>query len=89
VIARFETFTGLFPYHCHILEHEDHEMMRQMRIIPRGDVDEDGDVDQDDLDMVLFYFGQSVTPWTGGDLDGDGDVDQDDLDLLLFSFGET
>jgi len=23
------TYTGLFPYHCHILEHEDHEMMRQ------------------------------------------------------------
>jgi len=29
VIARFEDFVGLFPYHCHILEHEDHEMMRQ------------------------------------------------------------
>jgi spore coat protein A len=29
VIARFDGFTGLFPYHCHILEHEDHEMMRQ------------------------------------------------------------
>jgi spore coat protein A len=37
LIARFvnpldatgPTFTGLFPYHCHILEHEDHEMMRQ------------------------------------------------------------
>jgi cysteine-rich repeat protein len=23
------TYTGRFPYHCHILEHEDHEMMRQ------------------------------------------------------------
>jgi spore coat protein A len=23
------TFTGHFPYHCHILEHEDHEMMRR------------------------------------------------------------
>jgi spore coat protein A, manganese oxidase len=29
VIARFEGFTGAYPYHCHILEHEDHEMMRQ------------------------------------------------------------
>jgi len=29
VIARFEDFPGLFAYHCHILEHEDHEMMRQ------------------------------------------------------------
>ena len=28
VITRFEDYAGLFPYHCHILEHEDHEMMR-------------------------------------------------------------
>jgi spore coat protein A len=32
VIARFENFYGLFPYHCHILEHEDHEMMRQFQV---------------------------------------------------------
>jgi hypothetical protein len=32
VIARFDGFTGLFPYHCHILEHEDHEMMRQYEL---------------------------------------------------------
>ena len=29
VIARFENYGGLFAYHCHVLEHEDHEMMRQ------------------------------------------------------------
>jgi cysteine-rich repeat protein len=29
VIARFEDFVGRFAYHCHVLEHEDHEMMRQ------------------------------------------------------------
>ena len=34
VIARFENYLGLFAYHCHILEHEDHEMMRQFRTIP-------------------------------------------------------
>ncbi len=33
VIAKFEGFTGTFPYHCHILEHEDHEMMRQFMVI--------------------------------------------------------
>jgi spore coat protein A len=37
VIARFDgQATGLdyerFPYHCHILEHEDHEMMRQFQL---------------------------------------------------------
>ncbi len=34
VIARFNGFTGLFSYHCHILEHEDHEMMRQFGVLP-------------------------------------------------------
>jgi cysteine-rich repeat protein len=36
VIARFEDYAGLFPYHCHILEHEDHEMMRQFRTVQCG-----------------------------------------------------
>jgi spore coat protein A len=34
VIARFEDYTGLFAYHCHILEHEDHEMMREFEVVP-------------------------------------------------------
>jgi spore coat protein A len=33
VIARFERYTGLYAYHCHILEHEDHEMMRQFQTV--------------------------------------------------------
>jgi spore coat protein A len=33
VIARFETYEGRYAYHCHILEHEDHEMMRQF-VVP-------------------------------------------------------
>jgi spore coat protein A len=36
VIARFEDFLGAFPYHCHMLEHEDHEMMRQFETIEPG-----------------------------------------------------
>jgi spore coat protein A len=28
IIARFGPFTGIYPLHCHILEHEDHDMMR-------------------------------------------------------------
>jgi spore coat protein A len=35
IIAKFDTFTGKYPYHCHILEHEDHEMMRQFEVIRR------------------------------------------------------
>ena len=35
VVSRFPTderLFGNFPYHCHILEHEDHEMMRQFSL---------------------------------------------------------
>lgn len=33
VIARFTGFTGRYPVHCHVLEHEDHEMMRQFQVV--------------------------------------------------------
>ncbi|MGE5892980.1 MAG: multicopper oxidase domain-containing protein, partial [bacterium] len=32
VILRFDDFVGKFPFHCHIIEHEDHEMMRQFQV---------------------------------------------------------
>jgi FtsP/CotA-like multicopper oxidase with cupredoxin domain len=38
VIARFEDYTGLYAYHCHILEHEEHEMMRQFKVVDLADV---------------------------------------------------
>jgi len=33
VVARFD-LPGLYVWHCHILEHEDHEMMRPYRVLP-------------------------------------------------------
>ncbi|WP_066496579.1 multicopper oxidase family protein [Abyssisolibacter fermentans] len=33
IIMRFAPYSGLYPWHCHILEHEDHEMMRPYEII--------------------------------------------------------
>ena len=37
VICRFEDYLGKYPYHCHILEHEEHEMMRQFQVVsPTG-----------------------------------------------------
>ncbi|MGA9287378.1 MAG: multicopper oxidase domain-containing protein, partial [Anaerobacillus sp.] len=27
-------YTGLYVWHCHILEHEDYVMMRPIRVIP-------------------------------------------------------
>jgi spore coat protein A len=33
IIMRFEGFPGLYVWHCHILEHEDYDMMRPMKVI--------------------------------------------------------
>jgi spore coat protein A len=37
VIVHFSDYKGKYPYHCHILEHEEHEMMRQFQTIACGD----------------------------------------------------
>jgi hypothetical protein len=50
-----------------------------------GDADGDGDVDLDDLLLVLGNFGGTGS----GDVDGDNDVDLDDLLLVLGAFGTT
>jgi spore coat protein A len=34
VVTRFEDYLGRFPYHCHMIEHEDHNMMRQLETQP-------------------------------------------------------
>jgi spore coat protein A len=34
ILVRFEAFAGRFMYHCHILEHEDHDMMRPFVVMP-------------------------------------------------------
>jgi spore coat protein A len=35
IIARFEGFTGRYVWHCHILEHEDNEMMRPFEVVAK------------------------------------------------------
>jgi len=37
LLVRFETYPGLFLYHCHNLEHEDMGMMRNLYVLPAGD----------------------------------------------------
>jgi FtsP/CotA-like multicopper oxidase with cupredoxin domain len=32
--VRFEGFSGRYMYHCHILEHEDRDMMRPIVVMP-------------------------------------------------------
>ncbi len=102
VIARFEDYTGLFPYHCHILEHEDHEMMRQYEVrvpCPADFTDAssgppDDVVDVFDLLALLSAWGPCGDPnncpadITNSATTGpDGVVDVFDLLELLSSWG--
>lgn len=34
IIIRFEGFAGRYVWHCHVLEHEDNEMMRPYEVLP-------------------------------------------------------
>jgi spore coat protein A len=65
VIARFENFTGLYAYHCHILEHEDHEMMRQFQTVAAVEACQNG-IDDD---------GDGLTDFAGGDPGCDSPTD--------------
>ena len=58
VIVRFEDYEGLYAYHCHILEHEDHEMMRQFRTVAGVTIESD----------AAQFTWASVTGTTGYDL---------------------
>jgi spore coat protein A, manganese oxidase len=35
IIARFQGYPGRYVWHCHLLEHEDNEMMRPFDVLPR------------------------------------------------------
>jgi spore coat protein A len=35
IIARFEGYTGRYVFHCHMLEHEDNDMMRPFEVVPQ------------------------------------------------------
>ncbi len=49
----------------------------------QGDIDGNGSVNLDDLNLVLTNFGGG----SNGDADGDGDTDLDDLNIVLTNFG--
>jgi spore coat protein A len=82
VIARFERYTGRFPYHCHILEHEDHEMMRQFETVtacgdgvlgqPAEECDDGNLVAGDGCSLACTVEDECAN---GLDDDGDGLVD--------------
>jgi spore coat protein A len=33
IIVKFEGYTGRYVYHCHMLEHEDNDMMRPYEVV--------------------------------------------------------
>jgi spore coat protein A len=83
VIVRFDDYVGKYPYHCHILEHEDHEMMRQFQTVCcKGDTNQDVKLTAGDIQ----YF---VDTMVGGGIVGTAEfcaTDMDDngvLDLVV------
>ena len=34
ILVRFEGYTGRYVFHCHMLEHEDNDMMRPFEVVP-------------------------------------------------------
>jgi len=86
IITQFNEYPGRFPYHCHIVEHEDHEMMRQFQVglACTGDCGEtDGVVDVLDFLAVLTQWGMTGTSC---DFLANG-VDTGDLLTVLASWG--
>jgi FtsP/CotA-like multicopper oxidase with cupredoxin domain len=48
IAATFDGYTGRYMYHCHILEHEDHDMMRPFIVMPEAALEA---MDMPDMDM--------------------------------------
>jgi spore coat protein A len=97
VIARFTDYIGRYPYHCHILEHEDHEMMRQFQVVCVTDFDDgsgtgkpDGGVGIEDLLYYLYLYdvGLQLADVDDGTGTGtpDGGVGIEDLLYFLARF---
>lgn len=52
-----------------------------------GDLNADGFVGLEDLDILMANWGGTPPQWTGGDLDGNGVVDDGDLQLVIDNWG--
>lgn len=64
VVAEFGDFVGKYPWHCHMLEHEDHSMMRMFEVI-RGEITEYAN---DDGIITRSGVEAATTDWENGDL---------------------
>ena len=54
-----------------------------------GDANLDGQVDVNDLTIVLSHFAQTGMAWTQGEFTGDGTVDVNDLTIVLAHYGQS
>ncbi len=55
-----------------------------------GDANLDGEVDINDLTIVLSHYGQSTgMSWSTGDVNGDGKVDINDLTIVLAHYNQS
>jgi hypothetical protein len=65
VIARFDGWPGRYSYHCHVLEHEDHEMMRQFQAVCTGDYNANGVISVQDIFDYLSAWNASAGRCSG------------------------
>ncbi len=91
VITRFEGYEGLYPYHCHILEHEDHEMMRQFHVMPPcvADIAPAGNVDDvvNVTDLLAVIGAWGATSPNIADINQDGVINVTDLLAVIGAWG--
>ena len=68
ILVKSGDFAGQFPFHCHILEHEDHEMMRPLGVV-RGNSekrDRTPPTTATDDSLRRIHGGSRATPELGG-----------------------
>lgn len=84
VIARFEDYPGFFPYHCHVLEHEDHEMMRQFQVLVPGSIVVEKQTRPDGRPEIFTFTGD-----VAGDITDGGQLVSEPLATGTYSVKES
>lgn len=54
IVATFDSYTGRYVYHCHFLEHKDHDMMRPFIVMPAAAL---GAMDRSEMGMPMEPWG--------------------------------
>ena len=70
------------------LQFQDYVLVSESGVLD-GDLNGDGSVNSNDLDVVRANWGQAVSGAANGDPSGDGFVGSDDLDIIRANWGRT